>query len=399
MEDSRKPTSRVIDSLHSEIDELKNELEIARLAKEEYKKKHLVESKKNESYVDQLANAKHENDMVNALLKRKERRVADLEEQYNDLNSSNETLLLNNKNMKIRCENLQESSALSTAEYERLKIAYDALLASQVEYKKHYQKEIHNLTSQFEKYKKESSERFESLSDNLSSNDRDIDTLLDSLTNKRKTMDNLYVNKNRAVLELLSKLAKAANIHGHSSKSILQNNVEVIRFLVEKYPELQSKLLHQENFDVDLDELLNESNEALSNSSFDEEATLINSPDPSNDLKNLNIKSGLKNNNIQQKKRKNNSKRNSMRFDLKSSLDFAQSHLNVPKRNSNLQKIRNTSGDSQSRTPTPPSNINGDSSRRDKSGAPSNSFGSNRQKSNSKNSKRRSLYIDNSAKA
>ena len=46
---------------------------------------------------------------------------------------------LSNKNMKIRCENLQSNSNANIAEFERLKISYDALIASQMEYKNHYQ--------------------------------------------------------------------------------------------------------------------------------------------------------------------------------------------------------------------------------------------------------------------
>ncbi|ODV77653.1 uncharacterized protein CANTADRAFT_55739, partial [Suhomyces tanzawaensis NRRL Y-17324] len=302
-----KHTSRVIDSLHSQIDTLKTELDSVRISSDDYKKKYSLILKKNESFVDQLANAKHENDMINALLKRKERRITDLEDQYNELSSANESLELSNKNMRIRCENLQESSASSTAEFERLKIAYDALIASQVEYKKHYQKEVTALTAQFEAYKLENNQRFETLSQKLSNNDKDVDILLDSLSNKRKTMDNLYVNKNKTILELLTKLAKASRIHGQESKATLQDSVDTIQALIAKHPDLQAKLSQHEKVDIDLEELLNESSETLYNCSFDEEAT-----------KNSSIS---RSNTVQSKRRKN--KRNSLRFDSKSGPDFS----------------------------------------------------------------------------
>ncbi|KAM9922089.1 hypothetical protein OXX80_011972, partial [Metschnikowia pulcherrima] len=142
----QQSTSRVIDSLHSQIDDLKQEMETLKMSCGDYKKKSTILASKNDSLVDQLANCKHENDMVNALLKRKERRITDLEAEFDDLSSESESLKQSVKNYKIRCDNLQESSASSTAEFERLKISYDALMASQAEYKRHYQDEVSKLS-------------------------------------------------------------------------------------------------------------------------------------------------------------------------------------------------------------------------------------------------------------
>lgn len=253
-----KPTSRVIDSLHTQIDDLKTELEDVRLSHGEYKKKALILASKNESLVDQLANCKHENDMINAVLKRKERRIVDLEELFDELSSLNDSLKLTTKSLKIRCDNLQESSASSTAEYERLKIAYDAMVASQNEYKRHYQEELNKLSAQFESYKTASQKEFHELSDRLSSNDKDVETLIDSLANKRKVMDNLYVNRNKAVLDLLSTLAKAAKLHGEESRTVLKELVDTINSIREKFPDLQDKIAEHQPITVDIDELLSD---------------------------------------------------------------------------------------------------------------------------------------------
>ncbi|CAH2350010.1 putative SWI5-dependent HO expression protein 3 [[Candida] railenensis] len=362
-------SSRVIDSLHTTIDDLKEELDSVKISHDDYKKKYTSASKKNDSFVDQLANAKHENDMVHALLKRKERRIVDLEDQFNDLCSNNESLKLNFKNMKIRCENLQESSASSTAEYERLKIAYDALLASQLEYKRHYSSEITNLTTSFEQYKKQNEEKLNKIAEQFQSNDKDVEILLDSLTNKKKALETLYVNKNKTVLELLGKLSKVAKLHGQESKTVLVDVVESMEELLEKYPELPNKIQEHEKIEVDISEILSESNETLlANCSFDEEQTLVNSPDPGSEPRmkgqqhqQHQIKSDTSNQNQQQpgasRRRKN--KRSSLRIDSNNAPDFSsvaspnQSQFNLPKRNFNLK-----SSDSKTRAPTPPSNSN-----------------------------------------
>lgn len=263
---TKKSTSRVIEQLQHEIDKLKSELEGLRESNQLYKKRYDLLSKKNDSLVDQLANAKHENDMIGALLKRKERRIADLEEEFNDVHSSNENLKLANKNLKIRCDNLQESLATSTAEHERLKIAYDALIASQHEYKRHYQQEMDGLYRLFEVYKKELARTIDDLSAKLDSNDKDYDTLLESLTAKRKSMDNINVNKNKAILLLLVSLAKAAKVHGEESKEILLENVDVVSSLKEKYPDLKEKIKEREKINVDIESILLTASESLSTS-------------------------------------------------------------------------------------------------------------------------------------
>lgn len=339
-----KQTSKVIDSLHGEIDKLRTELESIRLSKDEYKKKCLVLARKNDLFVDQLANAKHENDMINALLKRKERRIADLEDQYNDLSSSNEALQLNTKNLKIRCENLQESSASSTAEYERLRIAYDALIASQVEYKRHYLQEFTQLLSQFEVFKANCKEHYTALSSTLEKNDQDIDALIDGLANKRKTMDNLYVTKNKAALEHLRRLAVAAKAHGEDSKELLLENIDTVRKLMAKYPDLQIKLNEHEDCSVNLEELLGDTADA-SNLSFEDDSS-----DSAKTLTRANTMSKRKRNN-----------RNSIRFESKSSSsDFESLDLQLPsQRQANKpaplqQSNRLNSNSTRMRNVTPP---------------------------------------------
>lgn len=260
---TQKSTSKVIDSLHSQIDELKNELEVLKLSHNDHKKRNTILSTKNDSLVDQLANYKHENDMINALLKRKERRITDLEAEFDLLSSESESLKLSVKNYKIRCDNLQESLASSAAEFERLKIAYDAIVAAQAEYKRHYLEEISLLSAELSNYRKESAMMLSEFMSKIDSNDKDVDVLLDSLTNKRKALDSMYVSRNKTVLDFLGQLARAAKAHGEESKSILRDNVEIINLLREKFPDLQDLIAERSEATVDLDSILDESSSCL----------------------------------------------------------------------------------------------------------------------------------------
>lgn len=253
-----KHTSKVIDSLHSEIDALKEELSSVKISQESYKKNYSLALKKNELFIDQLANTKHENDMINALLKRKERRIADLEEQYTELSSSLEKMTLSSKNMKVRYENLQDTTAESVAEYERLKIAYDALNASHIEYRKHYESEIKRLMTIVKDLEGQMSEGLVSLQDKFENNEKDVETMLESLANKRKTMDTLYMSRNKAILVLLTKLAQATRSHGEESKDVLRDLMDNIKALSIKFPDLSLKLHEEEELAYNINDILNE---------------------------------------------------------------------------------------------------------------------------------------------
>lgn len=281
---TQKSTSKVIDSLHSQIDELRNELEVLKLSHNEHKKRNTILSTKNDSLVDQLANYKHENDMINALLKRKERRINDLEEEFDSLSSESELLKLSVKNYKIRCENLQDSLSSQAAEFERLKIAYDAIVAAQLEYKRHYLEEVSNLTNELANYKTQSASTMADFMAKIESNDKDVDVLLDGLSSKRKALDNIYFSRNKTVMELLSQLARASKVHGEESRSILRDNVQIINLLRQKMPELEDAISERTETPVDLDSLLGDTSSCLdldfadfSTSSVTSEDTFITS--------------------------------------------------------------------------------------------------------------------------
>lgn len=259
----QKSTSRVIDDLHSKIDVLTEELDNLKVSHSEHKKRSANLSTKNDSLIDQLANCKHENDMINALLKRKERRIADLEGEFDDMSSETETLRQLAKNYKIRCENLLESSNSLTAEFERLKISYDALMASQMEYKRHYQDQVTSLSKQLEAYKQESANNLNALAQTQQKHEKDHEALFENLTTRNKSMELIYFNKNKAAISALALLANIAKLHGEESKSLLHDNVEIINAAREKYPKLAETLSERSEATVDLDELLRDSEEKL----------------------------------------------------------------------------------------------------------------------------------------
>ncbi|GMF08134.1 unnamed protein product [Ambrosiozyma monospora] len=124
-------TSKVIDGLHSQIDTLSTDLNETKAILAETKQKYSILQRRNETLVEQVSNAKHQAEVSEALLKRKERRVTDLENQLTDALSSNDTMKFESDNLKSRMNKLQEKENTMIAECERLQVAYDAVVSSQ----------------------------------------------------------------------------------------------------------------------------------------------------------------------------------------------------------------------------------------------------------------------------
>lgn len=138
-------SSRVIESLHQEIDVLKDEQIKLKNQNQELKKSYELVGKRRDELLEQLSNSKHENEMVNSLLQRKQRRINDLEESLSDITYKSDDMNIKLQSLETRCNKLSESEAKSTAEYERIKIAYDAIVLAQQEYRSIYETEIKQL--------------------------------------------------------------------------------------------------------------------------------------------------------------------------------------------------------------------------------------------------------------
>ncbi|GMM38074.1 She3 protein [Saccharomycopsis crataegensis] len=219
---SPKPgTSRVIDSLHQNIDSLKNELQEVKSKHEDDKNKHVSIKKRYDQVVEQLATQKHENDMVNALLERKQRRITDLEEKLGESMNSQEDYKFNLTNLEVRCKKLQESERVATSEFERMKIAYETVVTSQKEYRDYYTKEINSLKDSLASYVAERTEALAETKQQIISSDSDISSSMKQLTEQSRSLENQYAAKNSAVIDTLKSLAVAAKSHGSDTQLII----------------------------------------------------------------------------------------------------------------------------------------------------------------------------------
>ncbi|KAH3680105.1 hypothetical protein WICMUC_000506 [Wickerhamomyces mucosus] len=145
-------SSRVIESLHNEIDQLKLENLKLKNSNDELKKANELITNRRNQLLEQLSNSKHENETINSLLQRKQRRINDLEDSLNDVSNKSDDINMKFQSLKTRCDKLMESESHSTAEYERIKIAYETIVSSQREYREFYSNEIKNLKEKLNNY-------------------------------------------------------------------------------------------------------------------------------------------------------------------------------------------------------------------------------------------------------
>lgn len=232
-------TTRVIDNLHSEIDELKLALETSEAKVKEYKQKCEVINKRSVQVIETLTNTKHENEMMSSMLQRKERRIKDLEEQLTEVSSRADKLEFDQKTKDSRISNYEENETRLVGEMETLKNSYDVLIRSQKEAKKYYQEEIDSLKEQHESFWKERELKLNLNIDKFNSNDLELIENFKKMSDKSSKLEILYQQKNNAIVEALKVLALAAKDHGNKTIKVLNECEEVLKAANRKLPNLE----------------------------------------------------------------------------------------------------------------------------------------------------------------
>jgi SWI5-dependent HO expression protein 3 len=222
----RKATSstRVIESLHRELDELKLEMLNYKNRNAELKKANEIVTRRRDQLVEQLSNSKHENDTVNSLLQRKERRIASLEEQLNEATCSSDDLKFKMKSLETRCSKLQENEALSVAEYERIKIAYDIMVTSQKEYRVYYTSEIKSLKGKLEAYIKEKDTQMQKNITLINKSDATIYRSIKSIKLRSREIEEKYTKRDQELSRNVEQLQKNVDLNTQNTQLLIDTS-------------------------------------------------------------------------------------------------------------------------------------------------------------------------------
>lgn len=224
-------TSKVIDTLHSQIDALQAQLQETTVSLNECRKKNSILSKRNEDMVEQLSNANHQAEIAQSLLKRKERRVADLEEQLTQTASENDNYAFQLESLKSKLNNYDNEKQRLMAENQRLSHSYNTLSSSFTEFKLQTAESISNLKSQIPAFIKNQTSTLEQNLSTIKAAQPEIDSSYNLLLKNSKRLEQLYAYKYEKVNDSLLLLAESTKQHGQSTGIVMQECEEILKKL------------------------------------------------------------------------------------------------------------------------------------------------------------------------
>lgn len=227
-------STRVIESLHRQIDELKLELLDTKSRNEELKKKNEIVQKRRDQLVEQLSNAKHDNEVVSSMLDRKERRVADLEEQLQNVSSCADDYKWKFKNLETRCDKLRENESRAVSELERIKIAYDIIVASQKEYRSHYDAQVKELKKKLEEYISDKDTMLQKNISLINKSDATIFRSIKAITLRSREIEERYVKRDQILAESLAKLRNSVSLNTQDIQVILKSSKDLFEEVCHK---------------------------------------------------------------------------------------------------------------------------------------------------------------------
>lgn len=252
-------TSKVIDELQSKIDQLGGDLNETKESLREYKQKNSILRKRNDNLVEQLSNAKHESDMSESLLKRKERRVVDLEAQLTEALSKADNLQFELQDMKKKAKMLTEKEEVAVSECERLKVSYDAIVTAQNEYKRLMGNKLSGLEQRLFSFLDDRKKTLDSNMDLLKRQEPEIMASYQVVVKNSERLEEMYAQRQQSVSQALVALAGATKTHGEKTGIVMAECEDVLKQM-NRNEELMARLRSTNN-DSDTKEDIKESNE------------------------------------------------------------------------------------------------------------------------------------------
>lgn len=148
-------STRVIESLHEQIDTLTNTN--LQLTVQSHSLLDKLESaqQRESKLLENTSSLKHENDNLVSMLNRKARKLKDLEEELIDFKKEYNSVLEERSELQEKEKKSSEQEEILNQQVEMIQVQYDAIVDSQKYYKKHYKSEISSLREQLESLKVE----------------------------------------------------------------------------------------------------------------------------------------------------------------------------------------------------------------------------------------------------
>lgn len=283
-------TSKVILDLQSTIDSLTKELNETKVSLNETKQKYSILSKRNETLVEQLSNFKHQYEVNQSLLKRKERRVLDLENQLTELTSSNDNYRFELDHLKNKIKSNESDKFRLLHENERLTKSYDVLQSSFNDYKLDINQTLDGLKFDIPNFVNKTTTNLSNSLNLLDLNKPEINSNYNLVLKNSKRLEELYSQKYEKVNNYLVLLAESTKQHGQSTSIIMEECEDILKKL-NRNEDVLMKIRSETNGNLtDLDKM-KEFNKKRDLSILSDSSNIHNSSTSSNDHSSISLDS------------------------------------------------------------------------------------------------------------
>ncbi|SCU89949.1 LAME_0E06304g1_1 [Lachancea meyersii CBS 8951] len=181
-------SSKVIEALHSQIDNLtRTNLELTVQSNNLLSRLESANSTHSKQ-LESISSLKHENDNLNLMLSRKERRVRELEEQTAKLKNSYEEAAVDNKSLHSQLQKLTQREGTREEQFLQVQVQYDALLDAQGRYREQHSREVEELRAQLEAFKTDQEAHASRALKALANNQSALQSTLDGYADKYQNL-------------------------------------------------------------------------------------------------------------------------------------------------------------------------------------------------------------------
>lgn len=146
-------STQIIESLYTKVDSLTNTNLQLTLQSQNMLEKLDVAQKKEVKLVENISMYKHQKDNLDTMLRRKLRKISEIEEELGSLQMTFGSVKSINKELKDRLTELHEKEAVDKEKISTLVKDYDTLVQSQESYRLHFEKTMDQLSQEMQTVK------------------------------------------------------------------------------------------------------------------------------------------------------------------------------------------------------------------------------------------------------
>ncbi|SCU82189.1 LADA_0C03642g1_1 [Lachancea dasiensis] len=188
-------STRVIEGLHAQIDNLtRTNLELTVQSNNLLSRLETANAA-HSKHLETISTLKHENENLNTMLSRKERRLRDVEEQQTHLQRKYEEAASENQSMSSQLQGYTKRETTLGQQLEQVQVQYDALLDGQSRQREKYAREIEELRAGLERFKEDHQLHLKETLKTFTDSNAVLNTRLEEYSQKSHLMASLEQEK------------------------------------------------------------------------------------------------------------------------------------------------------------------------------------------------------------